>query len=219
MKGLTEAAQLTTFRFPPNTEVQTTYNDHKRDAFKALFEISRSCFISLCAREVLPPPLRTACEAVASDEPPLFSNPDAPEEPFTSPHQFAESFFNLFNYNNGLLNPHFDRSLVTVIKPQMQAGESSILSALWVKSSNDEWTNVDLAVGPDEVIVLLGEDAEQLEFVQRLSLYAAEHAVRVDPKGSYIPHSHFRRDPDTIATGNRISAAFILRHDPVAPVG
>ena len=61
---------------------------------------------------------------------------------------------------------------------------------------------------------MVGEDFEALPFSKKLGLYGAQHAVRVDPQGEFIEHSHFRRDPASAEVQNRKSAAFILRQEP-----
>ncbi len=97
----------------------------------------------------------------------------------------------------------------------MRAGRhtSEAQTALWAKNRDGEWINVDQAVQANEVVIMLGEEAQKLSFAQTAALYAAEHAVRVEPQGDYIPHSHFNRDPQTPEHDNRVSAAFILRHE------
>ena len=60
---------------------------------------------------------------------------------------------------------------------------------------------------------MIGEDLEETQIASSLKLYAAQHAVRVDPTGSYIDRSHYNPDPDTIPCKNRSSAALILRHE------
>ena len=218
--GLDEAGTLNGFRFPPNDESPTVYNDVKRAAFGALFEVSTTCFIALCGQETLPSHMQNAVQRSPQTQPPLFGKDANSHEPFTTQHVFGQSFFNLFNYNHGLLNPHFDRSLLTVIKAMPGTNDKGTQSALWIRAQNGTWTNADEAVESDEVIIMIGEDCEGLSFAKQLSLYAAEHAVRVNPTGEYIAHSHFQPDPDTPRQLNRRSAAFILRHDPLpmAPV-
>lgn len=214
--GLEEARRLEGFRFPPNDESPTVYNRVTRATFRALFEVSTGCFRALCAHETVPGVLQDALDALSQPGPVLFGEDAQPHEPFCDAHVFAQSFFNLFNYNHGLLNPHFDRSLLTVIKALGGKNQEQPQSALWIRGSDGEWTNADQAVSPDEVIIMIGEDCETLDFASRLGLYAAKHAVRVDPAGQYIAHSHFRPDPNTPTQHNRRSAAFILRHDPIS---
>ena len=92
-------------------------------------------------------------------------------------------------------------------------------SALWIKDNKQTWHNADQAVTPHEAIVMVGEDLmsshdNEASIASTLGLYAAEHAVRVDPMGMRIERSHFRKDPRcTAGTANRCSAAMILRHE------
>eukprot|EP00578_Thalassiosira_sp_NH16_P019216 CAMPEP_0181098032 /NCGR_PEP_ID=MMETSP1071-20121207/11897_1 /TAXON_ID=35127 /ORGANISM="Thalassiosira sp., Strain NH16" /LENGTH=306 /DNA_ID=CAMNT_0023180575 /DNA_START=763 /DNA_END=1686 /DNA_ORIENTATION=- len=162
-------------------------------------------------------------------------------EPFRAGQPFSQSFFNLFNYDHGSLNSHVDRSLLTVIysatdaqkgiassspsspdDPPTPSEGNPLRSALWVKDRRGTWRDADRAVRPDQAIVMVGEDLERAGhdgtgcgIASALGLFAAEHAVRVDPTGARIERSHFRRDPgcdDGVV--NRTSAAIILRHDP-----
>lgn len=208
--ALVDAAALDGFRFPPIDASQPDYTPPRRAAFESLFQVATTCLDALFTDETVPKFLADALEDVRTNGVTLF---DSDHEPFTAGQPFSQSFFNLFNYNQGLLNPHADRSLLTVIR--VQAGLNlGAQSALWVRGPDDSWHNADAAVGADEVIILVGEDCEALPAAQRLGLYGAEHAVRVDPTGQYVSHSHFRPDPDTPPNRNRISAAFILRHEP-----
>ena len=43
---------------------------------------------------------------------------------------------------------------------------------------------------------MIGEDLEETGIAESLGLYAASHAVRVDPFGPYIERSHYRPDPE-----------------------
>ena len=104
---------------------------------------------------------------------------------------FSQSFFNLFNYDAGALNEHRDRSLLTVIHPRVRKQLSNEHSALWVADRSGKWTNADEEAGENGVIIMIGEDAEHLDFVRSNDLFPALHAVRVSPYGDYIPHSHF----------------------------
>ena len=213
--GLDEAAEMSGFRFPPHdSETENAiYTPTKRAVFKTLFYISLACFESLSRGSVIPPTLTTALDNVHQAHFSLFGTDGQDHEPFGNGQPFAQSFFNLFNYNQGLLNPHYDRSLMTIVKVRAGGNLQDNQTSLWAKSNTGEWTNVDRTVGPDEVVVMIGQESEALSFARASNLYAAEHAVRVEPKGEYIPHSHFQRDPQTPTQRNRVSAAFILRHD------
>ena len=129
--------------------------------------------------------------------------------------KFYRTFFNLFNYQNGLLNPHVDRSLVTVIYSSLPpANPCEPRSKLWVQDNNGRWHDGDQgAAGDDQVVVLLGEEL-QLAGLASDGLYPALHAVKVDPQGENLSRPHFRSDPAQIASIEpRLSAALILRHD------
>ena len=122
----------------------------------------------------------------------------------------ASSFFNLFNYDHGLLNEHRDRCLVTVTycRPSQQRGAS----ALWVQRRDGQWFSSDQVLEEREILLLVGEEIEAAAREASLNLWAAPHAVRVDPTGAPIERAHHRRDPATPVQGNRKSAALILSH-------
>ena len=126
---------------------------------------------------------------------------------------FSQSFL-ICSTTTAVLNPHVDRSLMTVIRVQPGENVGAHQSALWVEGADGLWRNADQDVGPQDVLILIGEDCERIPGIQQQGLKAAAHSVRVDPHGDYIAHSHFRADPDTPTTHNRKSAAFILRHEP-----
>jgi len=214
--AIEEAAALDGFRFPPIDDSQPNYTPIRRAAFQSLFHIATDCFGALFQGETVPAAIQSALSETRAGEQILFEDEN---EPFSVGQPFSESFFNLFNYNCGLLNPHADRSLLTVIKVRAGQNLGAKQSALWVQDPKGGWCNADTAIGPDEVVVLVGEDTATLSASMSMGLYAAEHAVRVDPVGEYVPHSHFRRDPATPREGNRISAAFILRHEVKPPSG
>ena len=148
----------------------------------------------------------------------LFSNK---HEPFEPGQAFKQTFFNLFNYDHGSLNSHVDRSLITVIystTPTQDSTDSNLQqSALWVKDNNGTWQNADEAVTPDEAIIMVGEDLIDIgngTLASSLDIFAAEHAVRVDPLGNRIERSHFKKDPGcSEGVRNRLSTAMILRHE------
>ena len=128
-------------------------------------------------------------------------------------------------------------------------------STLWIQDQKGRWHDADHSCcsGSNSnnknkkrnrntrmVIILIGEDLEEIGVASSLGLSAAHHAVRVNPTGPYIARSHYRPDPDeeeknnstnTLTTINnssvpsqtnnntntnssRVSTAFILRHDP-----
>ena len=208
--ALGEASRLDGFRFPPIDSTHPDYSSVQKQAFEALYKIATTVLESVLGTTSGPEGLRRALAQRREAPQPLFQRDD---EPFVVGQPFSQSFFNLFNYDSGLLNPHADRSLLTVIKVRAGRHASDQQSALWVCDGQGLWRNADAAVGENEVILLVGEDLASLPIAQDLGVFAAEHAVRVDPKGAYVSHSHFRPDPDTPSDGNRVSAAFILRHE------
>ena len=208
--ALGEAARLDGFRFPPIDATRPNYTKVQKQAFEALFTIATNLLDALVMSVKRDSALHQALAEMRHAPQPLFQRDD---EPFVAGQPFSQSFFNLFNYDSGLLNPHADRSLLTVIKVRGGRFESGQQSALWVCDAEGQWRDADAAVGDDEVIVLVGEDFASLPIAAELGVYAAEHAVRVDPTGEYVSHSHFRPDPATPPEGNRVSAAFILRHE------
>jgi hypothetical protein len=222
-RALDEAANLQGFRFPP-IDQEIIYTDRRRKAFQALFSTATICLKALCTylqryHDDFPASLLHTLDQILSPDFQLFGEHFDQNEPFTSGQNFSQTFFNLFNYNNGLLNAHVDRSLLTVIKvrsfkPDSLSDSIPNKSALWVKDQVNVWRNADEEVSNHQVVIMVGEDFEALIKHLKLSLFAAEHAVRVDPTGDYLSHSHFRADPDTTTSDNRLSAALILRHDP-----
>ena len=213
--ALDEMAAAAHFRFPP-VEGPTRYSDAQRASFIALFQQSRAVLGALLGYA---PPLAAAApaltaalrEAPAYDEA-LFSSPPEAPLPFASERQpFASSFFNLFNYDHGLLNTHKDRCLVTLAY-RRRAAEATA-SALWIQDRGGRWWSSDALLGERELLVLIGEELEALAEQAGCPLYAAPHAVRVDPTGPHLERAHHRPDPATPPRGNRVSAALILSHE------
>jgi hypothetical protein len=205
--GLDEAAKLDSFRFPP-LNGETVYNDVRRNCFRSLFEVGVSAAQALITTEEIPTPLQMALANVNAKS--LFSS--HPNEPFQSKSEpFGLSFFNVFNYKEGMLNLHKDRGLLTVIA---SARPDPTGVSLWVRSPTGSFNSMDDSITNKSIVaILLGEDAEQLSACQ--GLYAAEHAVRVNPLGDFVCHSHFRADPDTPIADNpvhRTSVAMILQN-------
>lgn len=277
--GLDEASALHGFRFPPidvengdrgvdDSDNRVQYNTARRACFQSLFDVATVSFAALASGTDLPLNLKDAVNKIdeitgrcSVDEKSghlihglkLFGSNSDRHEPFEHPDRdpFGQTFFNLFNYSYGMLNPHKDRGLLTVIASRqarlVQDGEetnditsrgkvrdaNARQSALWVHSpppldsdqdnagnvESSRWLNVDNMMETDnEVAILLGEDSEQLQLARMYNLKAAKHAVRVDPVGEYVAHSHFRPDPEQQQLRgtdghNRVSAALILRHD------
>ena len=229
---LNDASTMDSFRFPP-IEGPILYTNTRRLAFRALFEVATSCFSNLLQNDAIDQNdavyklYTSAIRQVRDDNNVrdsfrLFTNE---HEPFEPGQPFSQTFFNLFNYDHGSLNSHVDRSLITVIYSAMPLNNVSSTfednnlqqSALWIKDNNDVWHNADEAITPNEAIIMVGEDlieAGSGVIASNLDVFAAEHAVRVDPLGERIERSHFRKDPtcsDNVR--NRVSAAMILRHE------
>ena len=226
-----DAATMNGFRFPP-IEGPIIYSDSRRMAFRALFDVATRCFHDLLQSDsvdknnasydaymVALQKVRDGNGLKGSFK--LFSNE---HEPFEQDQPFCQTFFNLFNYDHGSLNSHVDRSLLTVIysttMPSQDANKPTIenmnQSTLWIKDSEETWHNADELVTPNETIIMVGEDlvdAENGRIASSLGVFAAEHAVRVDPFGERIERSHFRRDPSCSIGVKRLSAVMILRHE------
>lgn len=181
--------------------------------------------------------------ATGSSEPLLFlTNNHTPLSENSSP--FGQTFFNLFNYGHGMLNVHKDRGLITVIASRSHVTEcvdDGKHSKLWMENpSTLSWINLDQTLGREDddsiisnkkesrregglsVIVFLGQAGERL-LGNHLGLRASRHAVRVNPTGEYIAHSHYHPDPQQTKqqheTNNkdennyRCSAAMILHQE------
>ena len=227
-----EARGLDSFRFPPikhppdDGDEFMAYNVRRQEAFTSLFDIAIVCLKAVLLSnpeteeassdlhyrmEDLQRALQDLQRAL-QDLPQHYLFENDPNEPFANDSQpFAQSFFNLFNYNYGLLNPHVDRSLVTVIYSWSQTMSSENKTALWIQDPNGTWHNADDMTTPSQVVIMTGE---QLLEVRKRSpqYYAAPHAVKVNPEGEFLAQAHHRRDPATTPTDNRLSAALILRH-------
>ena len=126
---------------------------------------------------------------------------------------FDQSFFNVFNYNHGTLNPHVDRGLITLVYGYNE--NRSGASQLWLLDlETNMWVEAeevceahDAGNGDDCVLLFAGE---QLERLTGGRVRAVEHCVRVDPEGEFLNRSHFTRDPEAAPIGNRLSAAMIF---------
>jgi len=212
-EGMAVARELDGFRFPPINVTEISYSPSERRAFKALYEVAIDCLSALnreAGGEAESDSLRREARADL-----LFAS--SSDEPFPADHPFHPTFFNLFNYNHGALNEHLDRGTLTVIhvlppQPELRASE------LWVEGADGRWRSVDevalraSAGGACVATLLLGEEGEErLAAEMEAPLFAAKHCVRVDPEGAYIERSHHCPDPSTTSSGNRLSAALILR--------
>ena len=210
--------KFSSFRFPP-IEGNAIYTQDIRDVFELFYAVSREVLAAVLHK--LPDGMekkRLQQNLLASNQERLFVDTNSP---FRGEEDFAGTFFNLFHYDYGCLNTHKDRYLITVIAvlpahsihdpdaPQNQH------SCLWVQSPKGEWNNVDHTVQERELIVFVGEELQRISMELGEGLYACDHCIRVDPRGDYISHSHHRRDPQSLPTGNRCSIALVLgeRHE------
>ena len=214
--AMSEARKLPGFRFPPMEESESIfYSEHQRQIFRALFRVATTCLGAILAetRQNSSSSSRLVELLKESESLPPFHY--HPNEPFQSSQPFAWTFFNLFNYKNGLLNPHVDRSLVTVIyssPPPPTLSEPH--SRLWIQDRHGVWRDGDQeAAADDQIVVMIGEEFQDAGLAVD-GLYPALHAVKVSPRGENFSRPHFRADPGQSASIEpRISAALILRHD------
>jgi hypothetical protein len=226
-ESVAAARLLTSFRFPPIDSPSFQYGNVERRSFDLLFGLCRFALGAVLeTQDAMKSQSPSRIEklraqlsgAKAFDS--AFGSGGTDNLPFLDcgggghPLPFSTSFFNLFNYQYGLLNVHKDRCLMTAIytdppPPTMLATERR--SALWVKASDGQWENVDDTLNYGEIIFLVGEDMEDITGV-----HAADHCIRVDPTGPNISRSHFRCDPDSTSKTHRASAAFILSEETVS---
>ncbi len=202
-----------TFRFPARDGI-SHYDEIQRACFQILYGTAVACTKALwaCTPELQAgfPEIATKIEATEHPDFQLFGGADS-NSPFASPDApFAHTFFNIFNYDHGMLNDHKDRGVVTAIyiAPGSTNGES--VSQLWVSRNSEDWVAMDSLVDGGQLIIFVGEELEEMSKRVGLDFLAANHNVRVSPRGDYVSHSHSRRDPDANETGNRRSAALIL---------
>ena len=207
-EGIEEARLLDGFRFPPINVDEIRYDQVHRDAFKTLFYTAVNCLSLLTNQD--------ETDQIQFDR--LFS--DSANEPFPNDHLYHPTFFNLFNYNHGALNIHKDRGLVTVIHVDPPDLDPYEASSIWIEGSDQKWRSGDAMINQAKaegsnkafVLMLIGEEGETLfEDLGELGLYSADHSVRVRPDGEYIEYSHYKRDPASRETRNRLSAALILQ--------
>ncbi len=207
--ALDSAETMGTFRFPPH-EQKPVYSDVNRDCFRILFELTQVCLKALMTEFSPDSPAvnKLLLELRRSKGAQLFV--DNPDEPFLKGQEFSGSFFNIFDYDHGFLNTHRDRCLVTAIVVRRPDIHPEKHSTLWVKGVDGEWINADQLVSSGDVIIFVGDDFHELSQEEGSAIPAAEHCIRVNPNSAWLPDSHFRPDPQSLATGNRKSVAFIL---------
>ena len=238
-----------TFRHPPVPD-----DVHDDDAAAAAFPDARGCFNALfgVCRDSL---RRLDREWQAAEGAPLgaplhelpagdvfLPSPHAelPFEGIPKATVFDESFFNLFNYDHGSLNPHVDRGLITIVYGFSGGREGGVVmdegggdpepepaatSRLWVRDlSTGRWRDAEAACAREGAHVDGGGGGsgssdrallfagERLEQLTAGKVRAVEHCVRVDPDGAFLNRSHHTRDPAAAATGNRLSAAMIFSY-------
>ena len=203
-----------TFRFPPVGDT-VTYTPAHRACFRSLYSLGRACLgwmlDTVEGESRASTVIREALVAAVQPAEQLFAPAGDGHEPFASADEpFASSFFNIFDYDHGLLNAHKDRYLVTTIFADSNPETAHQRSVLWVKDRSQTWRNVDAGLQPNEVVFMIGEELEAILHEVGGDYYAADHCIRVDPDGEYLERAHFRRDPASLVTGNRLSTAFIL---------
>jgi len=209
---LAKARAMTTFRFPPHEHLGT-YSEQQREAFKALFKWSKICLRALLKGL---DPLgenssllqKSLLQSVNITE--LFPPNGLGNEPFSKGMKFSGSFFNVFHYDFGLLNAHRDRCLITIVAVDQIMEETTSKTALWAKSPDDIWINLDERVDPGEIIIFTGEDFEQLSEGFNIKLPAVLHCTRVDPNAERLILLDDLPDPESSSHNNRVSVAFVL---------
>jgi len=202
-----------TFRFPARDGV-SHYDPINKECFKILYEAALT--FTQAIWQAAPELARHCPEVMArvttaqNPEFELFAGEDsnAPFDSLDAP--FAHTFFNIFNYDHGMLNEHKDRGLVTAIYIAPNTSGSQSVSQLWVGRGNNDWVAMDALVDGGQFVVFVGEELEEMGKEVGLDFLAVEHSVRVVPQGEYVSHSHERRDPDAQPAGNRKSAALVL---------
>ena len=202
-----------TFRFPAR-DGESRYNEGTKRCFEILYEAAVVCTQALwCSspelRAAFPDIHATTGDALGSEF--VLFGTDAPNAPFSSVKApFAHTFFNIFNYDHGMLNEHKDRGVVTAIYIEPGRLDTEAVSQLWVGRGDDDWVAMDSLVKHGQLVIFVGEELEAMAQEVGLDLLAVNHCVRVEPRGDYVSYSHSRRDPDTLPEGNRRSAALVL---------
>lgn len=202
-----------TFRFPA-ADGESEYSENHKECFEVLYEAALTCTQAIWKSSAkLAEHFPHVSDAVAKWERgdfKLFGGNDK-DSPFkTSKEPFAHSFFNIFNYDHGMLNEHKDRGLLTAIYIAPNSQPQDAVSQLWVETSAGNWVAMDPLVKGAELVVFVGEELEEMGSTVGMEFVAVEHSVRVSPGGQYVEYSHSRRDPDAQSTGNRKSAALVL---------
>ena len=202
-----------TFRFPAR-DGDSCYDDSTKRCFEILYEAAVVCTRALWSSS---PELSAAFPAIQAsvgdaleEDFTLFSE-ETPHAPFSSTDApFGHTFFNIFNYDHGMLNEHKDRGVVTAIYIEPGRLDTEAVSQLWVGRSEDDWVAMDSLVERGQLVIFVGEELEAMAHEVGLDLLAVNHCVRVEPRGDYVSYSHSRRDPDALPVGNRRSAALVL---------
>lgn len=211
LRTLQEAEQMRTFRFPSHSE-DPHYTEDQRASFKGLFQWGQICLRTLLNH--LDPDGTQSAKLHrtldgAQDMDILFPPHGLGHTPFPEGVDFSGSFFNIFNYDYGLLNHHKDRYLVTVVTVH-QPSDVEGRTVLWANSPTLGWVNIDAHMAPGDVAIFTGEDFEVLSESLGARQEAVLHCTRVDPTGDRLPKYDDQPDPSTPPTGNRISMAFVL---------
>uniref|UniRef100_A0A7S3B0A2 Isopenicillin N synthase-like Fe(2+) 2OG dioxygenase domain-containing protein n=1 Tax=Haptolina ericina TaxID=156174 RepID=A0A7S3B0A2_9EUKA len=125
---------------------------------------------------------------------------------------YAASFASIFNFDQGFLNPHRDRGLLTLIygrpcgSPHIRPTDTV---RLWGCEPGGAWFALDACVPDDDHLLVLA--GEQLERLSDSVCPAITHACRVDPQAERISMLHHGPHPGARSRGNRQSMAFVLQ--------
>lgn len=194
------------FRYPPVPAAADAASEEGQDREGAESEMPAAfgcCFDTLYGVAVA-----AASTLLGVQQKPLLRSPCSggtrPFEGEGGPWPYSASFFNIFNYDHGCLNAHRDRGVLTVVYgASSEALGQDAVARLWLKVpglGGPDW----LAAPPGRLLLWAGEG------LACPGVEPIEHCVRVDPAGSYIEHSHMRRDPAAPLSGNRRSVALVL---------
>ena len=147
VQGVTAGRDMGTFRFPPVGDT-VTYTPAHRACFRSLYSLGRACLgwmldtvegesrASTVIREALVAAVQPAEQLFAPQATGMNLSP-VPMSPL------PVLFFNIFDYDHGLLNAHKDRYLVTTIFADSNPETAHQRSVLWVKDRSQTWRNVD----------------------------------------------------------------------------
>jgi len=206
-----------TFRFPPpEGNPFTAWPDMHRESYRCLIDVAKDCFKTLLLEHKESSNAEKKSRERADRILNLHKDLDYSQS----------SFMNLFNYNYGLLAPHRDRCLVTVVythtNPSVNTEPlvSDEVKNLWclkpgeTESEIKSWQSIDsLVVSPERQHSVCLHVGEELSALCEHRLPAALHCVQVDPTRVETPTSH-----KTPNASNRLSAALILSSDDISAI-